>query len=157
MAKLATGRGPSTEVKDLASRIGQAQEPEINPLSGWLTAWGEDVPAASDGPAGSMPGMDHSDGSTMPGMMDGSDMDELETASGKDFDTMFLAAGAARAARADGLYPIGVSCIYSSKTLAGTCRSADTDAVRPGPPQEYVHDQYSSREDTPRRGEHVRQ
>lgn len=90
MAELAAERASSAEVKDLASRIEKAQDPEITTMSGWLTSWGEDVPASSGSTAGSMPGMDHSDGSAMPGMMDGSDMDKLEKASGADFDTMFL-------------------------------------------------------------------
>ncbi|MET8167337.1 DUF305 domain-containing protein [Streptomyces sp. NPDC005329] len=90
MAELAADRASSDQVKDLASRIEGAQGPEIKTLSGWLTSWGEDVPTTSGGAAESMPGMDHSAGSAMPGMMDGSDMDELEKASGADFDTMFL-------------------------------------------------------------------
>ncbi|MFD9394203.1 DUF305 domain-containing protein [Streptomyces sp. NPDC060000] len=90
MAELAADRASSAQVKDLASRIEKAQDPEIRTMSGWLTSWGEDVPAASGGTAKSMPGMDHPAGSGMPGMMDGSDMEMLEKASGTDFDTMFL-------------------------------------------------------------------
>ncbi|MFI5473580.1 DUF305 domain-containing protein [Streptomyces cacaoi] len=90
MAELAADRASSTEVKDLASRIEKAQDPEIRTIGGWLTSWGEDVPTSSDSTKESMPGMDHSAGAGMPGMMDGSDMDELEKASGTDFDTMFL-------------------------------------------------------------------
>ncbi|NUT27733.1 MAG: DUF305 domain-containing protein [Streptomyces sp.] len=89
MAELAADRASSAEVKDLASRIQKAQDPEIETMSGWLKTWGEDVPSA-------MPGMDHSGGhssgggSDMAGMMDQKDMDKLSKASGKDFDTMFL-------------------------------------------------------------------
>ncbi|MFI6010104.1 DUF305 domain-containing protein [Streptomyces sp. NPDC051243] len=86
MAKMASAQASSAEVKDLASRIEKAQDPEIETMSGWLESWGEDVPS-------SMPGMDHgghSGSSDMPGMMDTEDMDELMDASGKDFDTMFL-------------------------------------------------------------------
>jgi uncharacterized protein (DUF305 family) len=93
MAQLAADRASSAEVKDLASRVEKAQDPEIKTMSGWLTAWGEDVPTSSDSTADtadSMPGMDHSAGSGMPGMMSGSDMAELEKMSGTDFDTMFL-------------------------------------------------------------------
>ncbi|MFI7500173.1 DUF305 domain-containing protein [Streptomyces sp. NPDC049687] len=99
MAGLAAERASSAQVKDLAARVEKAQDPEIKTMSGWLKSWGEDVPTSSDSSAESMPGMDHStsgmpgmDHSTsgMPGMMDGSDMDELEKASGADFDTMFL-------------------------------------------------------------------
>jgi uncharacterized protein (DUF305 family) len=85
MAKLATDRASSDRVEDLAARIEKAQDPEIRTMSGWLTSWGEEVPA------GSMPGMDHSGGhSGMPGMMTDKDMADLEKASGEDFDSMFL-------------------------------------------------------------------
>ncbi|MGW2913903.1 DUF305 domain-containing protein [Streptomyces asoensis] len=90
MARLAAGRASSAQVKDLAARVEKAQDPEIKTMSGWLTAWGEDVPAASGSAAESMPGMDHSAGSGMPGMMDASGMEALEKASGAEFDTMFL-------------------------------------------------------------------
>ncbi|MFG2280244.1 DUF305 domain-containing protein [Streptomyces asoensis] len=90
MARLATGRASSAQVKDLAARVEKAQDPEIKTMSGWLTAWGEDVPAASGNAAESMPGMDHSAGSGMPGMMDASGMEALEKASGAEFDSMFL-------------------------------------------------------------------
>ncbi|WP_031483101.1 DUF305 domain-containing protein [Streptomyces bicolor] len=86
MAEMAADRASSAEVKDLASRIRKAQDPEIRAMSGWLKAWGEDVPSAA-------PGMDHSGhsgGSGMAGMMDQEDMDKLSKASGEDFDTMFL-------------------------------------------------------------------
>jgi len=83
MAQLAADRASSGKVKDLATRIEKAQDPEITTMSGWLKSWGEDVPA-------DMPGMDHSAQSGMPGMMDTTDMGELKKASGKDFDTMFL-------------------------------------------------------------------
>ncbi|MGC9538382.1 DUF305 domain-containing protein [Streptomyces sp. UG1] len=87
MAKMAATQASSAEVKDLASRIEKAQDPEIRTMSEWLKTWGEDVPSA-------MPGMDHggghSGGAGMPGMMDTKDMAELMKASGKGFDTMFL-------------------------------------------------------------------
>lgn len=90
MARLAADRASSPQVVDLASRIEKAQDPEIRTMSGWLKAWGEDVPASGGTTESSMPGMDHSAHSGMPGMMDGEDMEKLEKASGKAFDTMFL-------------------------------------------------------------------
>ncbi|MEU3337677.1 DUF305 domain-containing protein [Streptomyces sp. NPDC006668] len=92
MARLATGKASSPQVKDLAARIEKAQDPEIKTMSGWLTAWNEKVPSsgASMGSMDSMPGMDHGSGSDMAGMMDPKDMTMLEKASGKEFDTMFL-------------------------------------------------------------------
>lgn len=84
MARLAADRASSAQVKDLAARIEKAQDPEINTMTGWLKAWGEDVPMA---------GMDHSGhaGMTgMTGMMSDKDMTALKKAQGTDFDTMFL-------------------------------------------------------------------
>jgi uncharacterized protein (DUF305 family) len=86
MARLAETRAASQEVKDLAADIEAAQDPEIATMTGWLESWGEDVPDDS------MAGMDHGDMSTedMPGMMSEDDMAELEAASGREFDQMFL-------------------------------------------------------------------
>jgi uncharacterized protein (DUF305 family) len=84
MAELAEGRAASKDVKSLAARIEGAQDPEIENMSGWLTAWGEEVPA-------DMSGMGHDMSSSMPGMMSAGDMDELKKASGGDFDKKFLA------------------------------------------------------------------
>ncbi|MFF7353645.1 MULTISPECIES: DUF305 domain-containing protein [Streptomyces] len=87
MARLAPGRASSARVKDLATRIEKAQDPEIRTMTGWLTSWGEQVPMA---------GMDHSAHSGMPGMsgasgmMSDSDMTELKKAEGADFDKKFL-------------------------------------------------------------------
>lgn len=86
MAELAETRAESQEVKALAADIEAAQDPEIETMTGWLESWGEDVSGDS------MSGMDHGDMSTedMPGMMSEDDMAELESASGAEFDQMFL-------------------------------------------------------------------
>ncbi|MFF8731505.1 DUF305 domain-containing protein [Streptomyces sp. NPDC015171] len=81
MARLAAGRAASAEVRDLAARIEKAQDPEIRTMTGWLRAWGEQLPMA---------GMDHSGHSGMSGMMSDADMTALRKATGKDFDTRFL-------------------------------------------------------------------
>jgi uncharacterized protein (DUF305 family) len=86
MADLAADRASSQEVKDLATKIEGAQDPEIKTMSGWLTSWGEEVPADMSG----MEGHDMGDMSSMPGMMSSEDMDKLEKASGAEFDKMFL-------------------------------------------------------------------
>ncbi|MCZ1012386.1 DUF305 domain-containing protein [Streptomyces lydicus] len=92
MADLAVTRAASPRVRELAEKIKKAQAPEIKTMSGWLTAWGEQVPEE-------MPGMDHSAHSThseMPGMkgmkgMQGmKEMDALKKKSGSDFDASFL-------------------------------------------------------------------
>ncbi|MEU0150164.1 DUF305 domain-containing protein [Streptomyces sp. NPDC006288] len=105
MAGLAPGRAESAEVKALAAEIKEAQDPEIKTLSGWLTAWGQEVPAEGD--------MDHSMHGTG-GMMTAEDMDSLEMASGTAFDTAFLemmvkhhegAVEMAKTEKADGSFP----------------------------------------------------
>ncbi|WP_416984573.1 DUF305 domain-containing protein [Streptomyces sp. T028] len=90
MAELAADRASSTEVKDLAARIEKAQDPEIEKMTGWLKAWGEDVPEEGGSTDESMPGMDHSGSGGMAGMMDDAEMQTLEKASGEAFDTAFL-------------------------------------------------------------------
>ncbi|MFD9475947.1 DUF305 domain-containing protein [Streptomyces nojiriensis] len=80
MAGLAAARAESAEVKKLAEEVRKAQDPEIETLSGWLTSWGEKVPAA---------GGDHG-GHDMSGMMAAEEMQQLTASSGKAFDTAFL-------------------------------------------------------------------
>jgi uncharacterized protein (DUF305 family) len=114
MADLAADRAESQEVKDLAADIEAAQGPEIETMTGWLEAWGEDVPDAG------MSGMDHGDTSSddMDGMMSDDDMAGLETASGQEFDQMFLtmmiehhegAIDMAQTERADGEFPDAIA------------------------------------------------
>jgi uncharacterized protein (DUF305 family) len=81
MATMAGSRTENADVRELASTITAAQQPEIDLMSGWLKSWDEEVPEE-------MSGMDHSDG--MPGMMSSDDMAALEKGSGEDFDRMFL-------------------------------------------------------------------
>lgn len=80
MADLAATRAESAEVKKLADEIKKAQDPEIKTLSGWLTSWGEQVPTAGEGHGGH----------DMSGMMTAEEMKQLESSSGKAFDTAFL-------------------------------------------------------------------
>ncbi|MFD4247344.1 DUF305 domain-containing protein [Streptomyces sp. NPDC058525] len=80
MADLAATRAESAEVKKLVGEIKKAQDPEIKTLSGWLTSWGEQVPAAGDGHGGH----------DMSGMKTAEEMKQLESSSGKAFDTAFL-------------------------------------------------------------------
>lgn len=104
MADLAPTRAESPEVKKLADEIKKAQDPEIKTLSGWLTAWREQVPAEG--------ASDHSAHGTG-GMMTPEEMDNLKKASGKAFDTAFLqlmvkhhegAVAMAKTEQADGKY-----------------------------------------------------
>ena len=110
MADMAIENATNPEVKALAGRIKQAQDPEIETMSGWLTSWGEEVPEAGGG----MAGMDHGGGEAMGGMMSEQDMTALGEASGSQFDRMWLemmtahhegAVEMARTELAQGSYP----------------------------------------------------
>lgn len=73
------GAGP--DVIDLATRIKGAQDPEVDLMTGWLTAAGKPV------------AMDTSEGhdmSTMDGMMTAEQMDTMAAMTGPDFDQMWL-------------------------------------------------------------------
>jgi len=78
--------GIDPAVSKLAEQIKAAQAPEIQQMRGWLTAWGEPVPAAD----GSMDGMDHDMGSMGSGMMSDADMSKLEDASGLAAQRLYL-------------------------------------------------------------------
>lgn len=81
MTELVPSRAESAEVKKLAGEIKRAQDPEIKTLSGWLSSWGEEVPAEG--------AMEHSM-HDMGGMMTAEGMDSLEKMSGEAFDTAFM-------------------------------------------------------------------
>ncbi|KAA2261574.1 DUF305 domain-containing protein [Solihabitans fulvus] len=83
MAKLVDSRTTNPKVVDLAGRIQKAQDPEIQRMTGWLTAWG----ATASMTGMSMPGMDHSTGA---GMMSADEMRQLTAAKGADFDRQWL-------------------------------------------------------------------
>jgi uncharacterized protein (DUF305 family) len=83
MATMAAKQATDPKVKDLASRIESAQEPEIQQLTGMLEQWG--APAGS-----STPGMDHGGTSSEPGMMTDEEMQQLEQATSTDFDRLWI-------------------------------------------------------------------
>jgi uncharacterized protein (DUF305 family) len=78
MAKQAATKASSPEVKKLAAQIEQAQDPEIQKMTGWLKTWGVAAPSG---------GMDMGQGD---GMMSEQDMKKLDTLSDKAFDKAFL-------------------------------------------------------------------
>ena len=80
MADLALKNASSAQVKQLATQIKAAQDPEIATMKGWLASWGapEDM------------GMDHSGMGGMAGMMSDDDMKKLAASKGTDFDSMWL-------------------------------------------------------------------
>ncbi len=96
MAKLAEQRAGSPEVKTLAQRIEQAQDPEIKTMSGWLRSWNEPVPdiaalmSSGDGGHGAPTSSGGHGGGSAMGGMDPADMQKLMNARGVEFDRMFL-------------------------------------------------------------------
>lgn len=65
-------------VTALAEQIKAAQQPEIDQMTGWLDAWGEDMPA--------MGGMDH----PMNGMLSQQEVDAIGAASGAEAARLYL-------------------------------------------------------------------
>ena len=101
MVDLTRGRPMSEDFAALTEQIRTAQAPEIETMSGWLTSWGEDIPATSrdhvngsdadTGDMGDLEGMDGMDGmDEMPGMMSDADMGRLEASSNVEFEKLFL-------------------------------------------------------------------
>ncbi len=87
MADMALTRDTTPEVKALAQQIKDAQAPEISAMGGWLTGWGEQVPAADAmGHSGMSGGM--SMGGT--GMMSAGEMTALDKATGTEFAKRWL-------------------------------------------------------------------
>jgi len=68
----------SAQVRQLATQIKAAQDPEIQTMSQWLQTWGAGQPST---------GMDHGMGE---GMMSQADMDSLSKAAGADFDAKWV-------------------------------------------------------------------
>lgn len=72
--------GAGEQVRDLATRIKGAQDPEVMMMTGWLTDWG--MPMQMD--------MEGHDMSSMDGVMSADEMDALAALTGSDFDAMWL-------------------------------------------------------------------
>ena len=73
--------GASAEVLDLATRITDAQNPEVATMTKWLTRAGEPVVAPMGG---------GQDMSTMHGMITKDQMDAMAATTGPDFDKVWL-------------------------------------------------------------------
>ncbi|MFF5990701.1 MULTISPECIES: DUF305 domain-containing protein [Prauserella] len=86
MAKMAVERATDPKVKNLASRIQGAQDPEIQQMTNMLKTWG--APATPT--MSSMPGMDMPGMEGMEGGMSDQEMRQLEQASGADFDRLWM-------------------------------------------------------------------
>ncbi len=96
MVGLTRNRPLDPEVQQLAEQIRDAQAPEIETFTGWLTDWDEEVPETMRDHTNAghdMGDMDDSMGgmdSDMPGMMSADDMTALTDASDAEFQTMWL-------------------------------------------------------------------
>ncbi len=73
--------GASQQVRDLATRIKNGQDPEIQLMTGWLTTWGQPMQANM--------GTGH-EMSSMDGVMSAAEMDTLGTMTAADFDRMWM-------------------------------------------------------------------
>ncbi|TCC30658.1 DUF305 domain-containing protein [Kribbella sindirgiensis] len=82
MSGMAKWQATSAQVKQLAAAITTAQEAEMKQMSGWLTGWGEPVPAASHS--------GHAMEDEIPGMMTEDEMHELGKTKGSMFDRVWI-------------------------------------------------------------------
>lgn len=82
MADLAIENAAAEQVRTLAEGISAAQGPEIEEMTSWLQAWGEDTAPEHGGM--------QMDGMEMDGMSQEEAMTELGSLSGAEFDQRFL-------------------------------------------------------------------
>lgn len=82
MSDLLLGKDDIDEnVGALAAQVVEAQQPEIDQMTGWLETWGEDVPEMGTGMA-----MDH----PMNGMLSQDEVDAIGAATGDDAARLYL-------------------------------------------------------------------
>ncbi len=134
MVDLTSGRTLDPEVQQLAEDIRDAQSPEIERMTGWLTSWGEDIPETirDHTNAHDMGGMAGDDTSMdMPGMMSQDDLEKLKDSSDAEFQDMWVemmtehhtgAVQMATTEREDGLYA-------STVDLAGQIIESQTKEI----------------------------
>jgi uncharacterized protein (DUF305 family) len=130
MVTLMDGRTLDPAVEQLAHEIRDAQVPEIETMSDWLTAWDEEVPETSldhvnaGHDMSEMPSMDSSH-DDMPGMMSAEEMEALANASDGEFQDMWLemmtehhegAIEMAKTEQAEGKYPDAIALAESIET-----------------------------------------
>lgn len=129
MVDLTMERPLDPEVQQLAERIREAQAPEIQTFSGWLTDWDEEIPETVRDHAnahGDDDGGDSGDtGTDVPGMMSGDDMAALEDAGDAEFGDLWLemmvehhegAVAMARTEEADGQFKAAVKLAKDIQT-----------------------------------------
>lgn len=89
MADLAPTRAKSPQVRELATKIKAAQDPEITTMTGWLRQWGEPEAAVGMSEHSGHTMNMGSSGGEMAGMS-AEDMTMLASLNGPEFDRMFL-------------------------------------------------------------------
>lgn len=120
MADVAIEGAQTQELRDLAERIKAAQAPEIDEMTSWLEAWGEDVPDLDEMSHMMMGHGDADEDDDMPGMMDADQMQQMMQmmGSGRAFDAMWVrmmilhhegAIEMAQDEQASGQYPDAIS------------------------------------------------
>ncbi|GDY33432.1 DUF305 domain-containing protein [Gandjariella thermophila] len=101
MAAMVATHTTNPQIRDLATRIQNAQQPEITQMTAWLSRWDgaaatptSPMPEANHGPMGPMPSGSGMPGmgsmGSVPGMMTPEEMGQLQQANGADFDRMWL-------------------------------------------------------------------
>jgi uncharacterized protein (DUF305 family) len=83
MAKVALERTKRPEILSLSNGIIEAQEREIDDMTGWYESWFGSAPPAGGIGMGGRGGMMHMSGMT-------GDLDDLRTASDTEFDRIFI-------------------------------------------------------------------
>ncbi len=94
MVDLSRDRRLDPDAQALTEQIQAAQTPEIETMAGWLTDWGEDIPATTrDHVHGGDHGAEGADAmpmDDMPGMMSADEMAALEGAADGEFQRLWL-------------------------------------------------------------------
>ncbi|MCW2737930.1 DUF305 domain-containing protein [Nocardioides sp.] len=139
MVDLTIDRPLDPEVQQLAEQIREAQAPEIETFTDWLTDWDEEVPETVRDHSNAGHDMDDMGESmnddNMAGMMSSDDMGALEDASDADFQTMWLemmvehhegAVEMAKAEQSDGQYMAAVDLARSIVTS----QTAEIDTMK---------------------------
>jgi uncharacterized protein (DUF305 family) len=93
MVDLTLGRKLDAEVVTLTEEIRTAQAPEIEKMADWLEDWDQPVPETSRDHANAH-AQEHGESvemdTDMPGMLSAKELETLESASGPEFQTMWL-------------------------------------------------------------------
>ncbi len=90
MVDLTLDRELDPEVQALAEDIRNAQAPEIEQMTDWLTAWDEPVPETMRDHSNAEGGADMEMDSDMPGMMSTDEMAALKNAPADEFQQLWL-------------------------------------------------------------------